>query len=476
METTMKRKLWGIGGVAALLVLAAGILVLTFDIDTHKTRIEAAASEAMGMKVSILGTVRLELFPRASIFLENLFIQNRGAAVLSAPLLVARIRFLPLLKGEVRMREVVVNAPKLFITRDAAGRFNLEAREKNPLGWKSSAMFLDVGRILITKGYVLYRDEAANRKIEANECSFTVRNLFSAGGGATSGPSFEGDFSCRDAGTERLRVSDVRAVVKANGGKLEANPVTMKIFGGDGRGSVLRVMKGEHAEYVLDLAITRLRFEEVLWTFHQKKNVVGALDLESHLTMQGANAEEMTRTAQGRVSLRGRNLLLENLDVDLLLEKVARSQHFNLVDLAAFLFVGPLGTLLTKAIDFGSILQEIPGAKSEIRVLVSDWEVRSGVAEAHDVAFTTSKNRFALAGKLDFVHNRFEDLSVAVLNAKGCAMSSQRIHGDFTNPQIDPPIPPLSVLGPFFSLLKKPFEMLQGGECKVYYRGSVEQP
>jgi hypothetical protein len=24
--------------------------------------------------------------------------------------------------------------------------------------------------------------------------------------------------------------------------------------------------------------------------------------------------------------------------------------------------------------------------------------------------------------------------------------------------------------------MKKPFEMLQGGECKIYYRGSVEQP
>ena len=472
----MKRVLWGIGGVVATLVLAAGILALTFDIDTHKTRIEAAASKAMGIKVSILGAVRLELFPRASLFMENLFIQNRGMAVLSTPLLVARIRFLPLLRGEIRMREVVVTAPKVFITRDATGRFNLEKLEKHPLGWKSSPMFLDVGRILVAKGHVLYRDEAANRKIYANECNVTVRNLFVAGGGLTGGHSFEGDVSCRDAGTERLRVADVRAVVRAGGGKISADPVTMKIFGGEGRGSVLRVMKDGQAEYEVDLAISRLRFEEVLWTFHQKKNVVGALDLASHLTMRGANTKEMTRTAQGRVSLRGRNLRLENLDLDLLLAKVEKSQHFNLVDLAAFLFVGPLGTLLTKAIDFGSILQEIPGAKSEIRVLVSDWEVRSGVAEAHDVAFTTSKNRFALAGKLDFVHNRFEDLSVAVLNAKGCAMSSQRIHGDFTNPQIDPPIPPLSVLGPFFSLLRKPFEMLQGGECKVYYRGSVEQP
>lgn len=102
--------------------------------------------------------------------------------------------------------------------------------------------------------------------------------------------------------------------------------------------------------------------------------------------------------------------------------------------------------------------------------------MKDGVAEAEDAAFTTRKNRFALKGRLDFVHNRFEDLSVAVLNAQGCAISSQKIHGDFKDPEIDPPIPRRSVLGPVLGLLKKPFAMLQGGECAVYYRGSIEQP
>lgn len=129
----------------------------------------------------------------------------------------------------------------------------------------------------------------------------------------------------------------------------------MRIFGGDGTGCVQRVAKSGHAEYAVDFAIARLRFEEVLGTFRQKKNIVGELDLESHLTMRGETVEEMTRTARGTVSLRGHDFRLENLDLDRLLARADRSQQFNLVDIGAFLVAGPLGTLLTKGYDFASI-------------------------------------------------------------------------------------------------------------------------
>jgi hypothetical protein len=472
----MKWFFYSAGGVVASIILTAGVLVLTFDVERQRTRIEAAASETTGMTVRILGGMKLTLIPRVALSLEDLFISNRGMMVASARLSVARVRLLPLFRGEVRMREIVILGPKVFVTREKTGRFNFEGPGEVSPGKESSAMLLDVRRIFVTKGYFLYRDEDTNRKIEANGCTGTIRNLLAGGAGPAASASFEGDVSCPEAGTEELRVSDVRAVVKAGRGGIEANPLTMKIFGGNGRGSVRRVIKGERAEYRVDFAVSKLRFEEVLGMFHRKKNVIGELELESRLTMRGGSAEEMTRSAQGTVCIRGRNLLLENLDLDLLLERAERSQHFNLVDVAAFLLVGPLGTLLTKGYDFGTIYQEIPGARSEIRMIVSDWSIKDGVGEAEDAAFTTVRNRFAVRGKLDFVHQRFEDLSVAVLNEKGCAVSSQRIRGEFRNPQIDPPLPRRTLLGPIVSLLRAPFELLKGDECEIFYRGSVAQP
>jgi AsmA protein len=173
--------------------------------------------------------------------------------------------------------------------------------------------------------------------------------------------------------------------------------------------------------------------------FKQKESIHGKLDLKSHLTMKGKNANEMTRTAQGEISLRGQNLVLQSLDLDRVLEKHEKSQRFNLVDVGAFFIAGPLGTVLTKGYDFGSVYKESLGGEGAIRKLISDWKVKNGIAEAEDVAFTTRKNRVALKRRLDFVHDRFEDVTVAVLNTNGCATYSQRIHGSFKKPQIDKP-------------------------------------
>ncbi len=70
-------------------------------------------------------------------------------------------------------------------------------------------------------------------------------------------------------------------------------------------------------------------------------------------------------------------------------------------------------------------------------MLVSEWTVRDGMAEAGDVAFATLKNRIALKGKLDIGKERFVDVTVAALDGKGCAKIRQTISGPFSAPQLD---------------------------------------
>ncbi|HLE17050.1 MAG TPA: hypothetical protein VI728_02055 [Syntrophales bacterium] len=73
-------------------------------------------------------------------------------------------------------------------------------------------------------------------------------------------------------------------------------------------------MTGESPEYSVDLVLTKFRFEEVLRAFNQMESIRGELDLKLHLAMKGKNANELKGTAQGDVSLHGRNLFLENLN------------------------------------------------------------------------------------------------------------------------------------------------------------------
>jgi len=199
------------------------------------------------------------------------------------------------------------------------------------------------------------------------------------------------------------------------------------------------------------------------------------MDFSAILSMQGTTEKQMRQTLKGQISLRGTNLTLSGSDLDREFARFETSQKFNLVDVGAFFFVGPLGLVVTKGLNFANVLQESSGS-SEIRTLVSNWKVERGVAQAQDVAMATKQNRIALQGGLDLVGNRFDDVTVALIDAKGCAKVSQEIRGTFQNPVVEKPNVLESLAGPVLRLLKKGSELLGGGHCKVFYAGSVAAP
>jgi AsmA protein len=191
--------------------------------------------------------------------------------------------------------------------------------------------------------------------------------------------------------------------------------------------------------------------------------------------MQGKTVKAIRQTLQGQVSLRGRNLILKGRDLDQEFDRFESSQTFNLVDVGAFFFAGPVGLAVTKGYNFASILQGSEG-RSEIRTLVSDWKVERGVALSQDVAMATNENRVALQGGLDFVNERFDDVTVALIDAKGCIKAQQKIHGPFKKPVVEQQSTLKSLTGPVVRLLEKIGRLFPGGECEVFYAGSVAPP
>jgi len=149
----------------------------------------------------------------------------------------------------------------------------------------------------------------------------------------------------------------------------------------------------------------------------------------------------------GTVSLRGENIKLLGRDLDEEFSRFESSQNFNLVDVGAFFFAGPLGLLVTKGFNFASNLQG-PSGSSEIRTLVSDWQVEHGVAKAQDVALATSQHRVAIQGGLDLVNETFNDLTMALVDTEGCAKVRQTIRGSFLKPQVEKPSILKSLFGP----------------------------
>ena len=199
------------------------------------------------------------------------------------------------------------------------------------------------------------------------------------------------------------------------------------------------------------------------------------MDFTANLTMRGETMHKIRQTMEGRISLRGSHLILNGRDLDQAFDRYESSQAFNLVDVGAFFFAGPAGLAVTKGYNFASILQGSEG-RSEIRTLVSDWKVERGIALSQDVAMATKAHRVALQGRLDFVNERFDGVTVALIDNKGCIKAQQTIHGAFNKPVVESPSTLKALTGPVVRLLEKVGRLFPGGACEVFYAGSVAPP
>jgi len=474
MSKSLKITLFAVSGLASLLVLVALALLLFVDANTYKPRLEAVASGALGMEVRVGGRLGIGFFPGLLVTLEDVHIRNQGAGVASAKEVRLGIDLLPLLQKEVRVGKIALKQPRISIERDRDGKFNFE----KPEAAGGTLPALDLAKFSLSNATLLYADKKSGEGFEAGDCNLDVRRLRLPGGESPDlmkHLSFTAVLICREIRTNDFTVSDLKFSADAKNGVFDLKPVTMRVFGGQGSGSIRADFAGAVPLYQVHYSLSQFHVDEFIKTLSPQKAVEGSMDFSVNLSMQGKTAQEMRQTAQGQISLRGENLTLHGRDLDLEFSRFESSQNFNLVDVGALFFAGPVGLVVTKGYNFASIFQG-SGGHSEIRMLVSGWKVERGVAQAQDVAMATNKNRIALHGGLDFVNERFNHVTAALIDAKGCAKVRQKIRGTFQKPVVEKPNILKSLTGPALELLKKGRELFPDEECEVFYAGSVAPP
>jgi len=482
MTNQRKIALLAAGGGLALLTLAAVALVLFVDVNAHKPRLETAASDALGMEVRIGGRLGIGLFPGFHLTLENVRIRNRGADVASAKEVILGIELLPLLHKEVRIVKIGMKRPRVSIEQDRDGNFNFQT-PKETAGKKAfeeaegTRVSLDVTKISLSDGTLYSSDKKTGEVLEAGDFDLEVSRLRLPGGEKSDllrNLSFAAEFACKEFRKGSLAVSNLKLRIEAKDGVFDLHPVTMRLFGGQGSGSLRADVSGSVPQYHVRYTLSKFHIEEFFKGLSPKKAAEGSMDFSSSLSMRGKTADEMKRTTNGEVSLRGENLTLHGVDLDRNFSRYEASQSFNLVDVGAFFFAGPFAPLITKGYNFASLLRG-SGGSSRIRMLVSDWKVERGIARAKDVAMATNENRIALIGSLDFVNERFDDVTMAVVDGGGCSKVRQKIRGPFSKPEVEKVSVIRSVAGPVLHLFKQA-DKLFGGRCKVFYDGSVAPP
>jgi AsmA protein len=436
------------------------------------------ASEALEMEVRAGGEVSVGFLPSLHVAMTDVHATKRGVEIASADAVRIGIALLPLLHKEVRIRTIALEQLKVAIVRDHDGTLNISrtprAEARHPA--------LSLAEVSVTNATVRYSNQQSGKEFEAADCSLeTSRMRFSSGQepGLLKNLSLAAKLACGRIRTTESAASDVQVSVDGNDGVFKLDPVAMVLFGGQGAGRLRADFSGPVPVYHLEYRLSKFQLDEFLRhlypTLTERKNVAdGALEFTAKLSMQGRSVDELKPSAAGVASLNGENLTLAIGDLDKKLSRYESSQSFNLVDVGAFFFAGPLALGITKGYDFARIFEGGEDSTA-VRVLVSEWRVERGVAHATDVAMATDKNRLALKGSLDFVTGRFEDVTVAQVDGKGCARAKQRIRGPFSQPEVEKPNVFRSLTGPARALVEETRDLF-GGKCEVFYAGSVESP
>ena len=474
MSKPLKIILFVVGGLVGLLILVAVALLVFVDINGYKPRLEAAASRALEMEMRVGGRLGIGFFPGLHVTLQDVRIRNRSTDLASAKQASLGIDLLPLLYQEIRIGKIALNHPRISVERDSDGKFNFEKPEES----REGSTALDLAKLSLSDGTLLYTDKQSGEGFEAVNCNLNARRLRLTEGKSSDllkRLSFTADLDCGEIRAKDFAVSDMKLSVAGKNGVFELKPATMRIFGAQGSGSIRADFSGSVARYHVRYSLPQFRSEEFLKTLSPKKIMEGPMDFTANLTMQGNTTDEMKQSMDGECSLRGENLTLDGSDLDREFARFESSQNFSLMDAGAFFYLGPLGLAATKGYDFAGIFRG-SGGSSTIRTLVSNWKVERGVAQAQDVAMATNQNRVALIGKLDFINEQFDDVTMALIDVKGCAKVRQKISGAFRKPVVEKPSVLKSLAGPALKLLKKGRDLFPGGECEVFYAGSVAPP
>jgi len=461
-------------GVLILLLVVLAVSVIFFvDAGVYRTRLQAVASEVLGMEVSINGQLGIGFYPGMRLIMKDVHIRNRGKELVSAEKVRMGLELLPLLQGDVRITSVSLMRPKITLEQGVDGRYNFE----RPHTSKASSPAISLAMITLSNARFLYADKRSGGEIDTEDCSLKLRNLLLTGKvtDAIKYFSFTASLHCAKIRVNGRNMSNLELSASAGKGVYDFKPIKLEIFGGEGSGDVQADYSGVNPHYHVRFAVPQFRIEELVKTQSQKRVLEGSMAFTMNLSLHGRSTQQLKQSAFGDISLRGSGLKLNGYDLDKKFSQYESSQDFSLMDMGALLVAGPAGMALTKGYDFASVLSG-SGGVSDIPSLVSLWKVKSGVMHAQDVAMATKGHRMAFLGGLDIVHDSFVDVTLALINQKGCAEVQQNISGQFNKPDIQQPSILKSVAGPVLNLLKKGRKMLPGGECDVIYTGSVDAP
>src|SRR5262249_39120569 len=128
MNKPIKYTLFGLGGLVALLVIAAVVGAATFDPNRYKPEIERIAKEKTGRTLKLAGKIELAVYPSIGARVAGVTLSERAAdkEFLSLDSAHVSVKLIPLLHGEAIVDALHLSGLKATVIKDKDGKFNFD--------------------------------------------------------------------------------------------------------------------------------------------------------------------------------------------------------------------------------------------------------------------------------------------------------------------------------------------------------------
>jgi AsmA protein len=334
MSSSRRTLFFALIACAAMLTLVAAGVLFLMGAKSYQGRLEATASQALGMEFKVGGPLHVGFFSDFMLTLDDVHVRNRGIDIASAKQAKLGIELLPMLAGSIRVTGVALSHSRISIERDRDGRLNVASSD--PAAGVAPA--LDWPNLTLSDATIVYADQRSGRTTEAADCRIDVRGahlLRDANAGLMKDASFTADVACAEIRNGASKVSDVKFAVDARHSVLELKPISTRAFDAQGSGRMRLDFTGAVPRYEIECSFPQLSIAAFSKALALRQTATGRADQSATLSMQGRSEKELRQTMAGRISLRGRNITLSGSDLDQVLVKFEPSQTLNLLDVGA---------------------------------------------------------------------------------------------------------------------------------------------
>jgi AsmA protein len=477
------RALRVIAGIVAVLALAILALVLFVDIGRYRPRLETEASRVLGMDVQIGGEMKIEYLPPFGISLADIHVTRRGKTVVRVERMRTGLKILPLLWGRVRIREVELIRPQLFLLRTATGPFDFERYLSRPLRTAREALpgTLDrVDRLSVSGGIISYASKDSSIQAEVDGLELVMRDVAFTeppGKDLFRGLSFSGNVKAARTAIGTWEASALAWEMTGKDGNYEIHPIALQAFGGTGKGSAWINLSVSAPLVHIQFSQTGSDIGEMFkGTDGKRRLLAGKADLSWNLFMKGEDPAAWVGTMTGDISWKGNDLQVPEFDPDALLSAIRKGESAFLARMGALLLPSPLFTAAAGGLLGPDTEGEKEGEEGPVKMLVSHWTIKNGMFEAEDVALATKGHRVALTGRIDLPGGQFDNITVALVDDRGCARAGQTVQGAFRLPRITETFTAKGKEPAGETPVREAMEAPPDGECKVFYAGTVPPP